>query len=137
MNVIRIDKLDARNLDVVQKDQRGVPSIDGADLTTDLDERIRTDLSGRNHDVHSRNSALKSTTDIGDRTAFQCLTDIHRGDSAGDVRPFLGAVADHHNLGEHLVVFFHHDCHPVPGSDNDILITKTRYLERRAIRHVD
>ena len=137
MNVIRIDKLDARDLHVVQKYQWRAASVDRSDLAADLDERIRTDLSGRNHDVHSRDSTLKSTADICDRAALQSLSDIDRGDRAGNVRPFLGAVADHHNLGEHLVVFFHHDCHPVLGSDNDILITKTRYLERRAIRHVD
>ena len=137
MNVIRIDKLDARDLHVVQKYQRRASSIDGADLATDLDERIRTDLSGRNHDVHSRDSALKSTADIGDRTAFQSLSDIDRGDRTGDVGSFLSSVADHHNLGEDLVVFLHHNCHPVPGRDNDILIAKTGNLERRAIRHVD
>ena len=137
MNVIRIDKLDARDLHVVQKYQRRASSIDGADLATDLDERIRTDLSGRNHDVHSRDSTLKSTADICDRAALQSLSDIDRGDRTGDVGSFLSSVADHHNLGEHLVIFLHHDCHPVPGRDNDILIAKTGNLERRAIRHVD
>ncbi len=137
MNVIRIDKLDARDLHVVQKYQWRAASVDRSDLSADLDERIRTNLAGRDDDVHSRDSTLKSTADICDRAALQSLSDIDRGDRTGDVGSFLSSVADHHNLGEDLVVFLHHNCHPVPGRDNDILIAKTGNLERRAIRHVD
>ena len=76
--VVGVNNLDRWNFHVVQKDKWAWTTVGRTYLTTNLDGRVRTDFTVRHHDVQTRSSTLKTTTNVRNLTAGEGLFYVNR-----------------------------------------------------------
>ena len=73
LDIIGINHLNTWNFHVIQQNKRSIISRNGSNLTANFNQRVRTDFSRWNCNINTRHWALKSTTDIRNRTTVQCF----------------------------------------------------------------
>ena len=76
--IVGVNNLDRWNFHVVQKDKWARATVSRTYLTTNLDSRVRTDFTVRHHDVQTRSSTLKTTTNVRNLTAGEGLFYVNR-----------------------------------------------------------
>ena len=103
-DIIRVDKVERRNLDVVEENERRSTTVEGTDLSADTDNSIRTHLGRTDADIKTGSHTLKTTGDIRNRTAFESLLYIDRSDCTGKVFLLLRAISYDDDLVEELCI---------------------------------
>ena len=121
LDVVRVDEVQGRDLDVVEEDQRGCRTVVGTDLAADADDGVGTDLGGTDTDVQTRRSALETAADIRDRTAFQLFRCVDRSHGTGQVRFLLRTETDNHGVVKHQGVVGEDDVHHFAAGHGDLL----------------
>ena len=106
LNVIGVHEVQGRNLNVIQEDKRSGGTFDGTTLATDTQNGVGTHFRGTYADIQTRGHTLETTCDIGDRTTFEGLVNIHRSNGTGQVHLLLCAVTHNNGFGEEFGIVF-------------------------------